>query len=425
MPPRDPLGVPRVTPRRTARRDALVLSGATALSGLAAYAFVALGTRKVGAEDFAPVSILWTFWAVSAATFTFPVQHWIIRTMEASGEPAVWATLPRIWRMTFLTSILIGGAATALSPRLFGVSGIAFPLMTALLPLASVLMGLNRGVLAGRSRFASTAGAILGENVIRVVMVLVVGSRWGAEGLGWSLMMGFAVAVFFPQSFIRRDGHSQPRQSVSLLGGLAGANAAAQVVLTAGPVVLSLLGGADRLVTELFAVLAVLRAPYTLMLGTSTRVTAPLTRLARSHDREAFLGAQRMLALAAVGVVLLSPVVALIVPTVAGAVFGLTISLSGLVVTLLVVGSLLALFSLLQMLVLLADGRSRLLMASWGGALVLAGPMLVLPTDPVTRVAVAFAVAEVVAVTVMIGGSFSVREYRLADSRATSTEQDR
>jgi O-antigen/teichoic acid export membrane protein len=58
-----------------ASRDSGVLAVGSAISGLLAYAFFALATRSLGAERAAPVSVLWSFWAVAAAVLTFAVQH--------------------------------------------------------------------------------------------------------------------------------------------------------------------------------------------------------------------------------------------------------------------------------------------------------------------------------------------------------------
>ena len=48
-----------------------------------------------GPEGFAPISVLWSIWAMSVAVITFPVQHWVIRTIETDGdESAVRTPLP-------------------------------------------------------------------------------------------------------------------------------------------------------------------------------------------------------------------------------------------------------------------------------------------------------------------------------------------
>lgn len=387
-----------------ASRDALLLSGATALSGLASYVFVAIGTRAVGAVAFAPVSVLWTLWTVSAATFTFPVQQWVIRTTQVSGEPVMWATLRRVWRYALLSSLATGIVSLALGERIFSLAATSFAVMAGLLPVASVLMGVNRGVLAARGRYGQTAAAVLGENLVRLGLVAAAGGVWGPEGLGWILMAGFGIALLFPGSFRATSHDPSMGDRIGLLGGFAGANAAAQTVLTAAPVLLSLLGGTDRAVTEMFAVLAILRAPYLLTLGVAARVTGPLTQLAQRPDRRAIRTLQKRLGmLALLGVVVAVPV-SLVLPAVTSLAFGLSLELSPTVLGLLTFGSIVGLVSLLQMLVLLADGQARVLATAWGAAMVVGAGSLLLASDDVLRVSTAFVLAELVAYGLMVAG---------------------
>ena len=75
---------------RALARDSVALLVGSTVNGIASYALVAVGTRAYGAADFAPVSVMWTFWAMSVAVFTFPIQHWIIRTFQVDqGEGGV------------------------------------------------------------------------------------------------------------------------------------------------------------------------------------------------------------------------------------------------------------------------------------------------------------------------------------------------
>lgn len=415
-------------PSSSARRDAAALSVGTATSGLVAYAFVAIGTRLVGAEDFAPVSVLWSFWAVSAAAITFPVQHWIIRAVEATGsERAIWNALPRVWRMTGIASLVVLAIALSVSERLFGTSGWSFPAMTALLPACSVLMGINRGVLASRARFGSTAAAILGENLIRLLVVVAVGDRWASSGIGWALMAGFLVAAAFPGSFRGERHRDGTKTSLSLLGGLAGANAAAQTALTSGPIVLSLLGGSNSHVTMMFAVLAVLRAPYTVALGVTTRLTRPLTRLALADLATLRRWERRFLGFALAASVVAAFLGAIVIPPAVRLVFGIDPMLGGPgTIGVLTAASTLALASLVQMLVLLAKDRGRALSLSWVAGIAIGTGVLFTSGAPVLRVAVGFLAAETVAICLMAIASLRHHDdQELLRHASSSRHQDR
>lgn len=408
--------------RDTVGEDTTALTVGSIVSGLAAYGFVAVGTRSVGAQAFAPVSILWSLWAVSAAAITFPLQHWIIRTVEASGhERPVWGAAPALWRIATVVAALAFAGTYAVAERLFTVPGAAFPLMVACLPAGSVIMGLNRGLLAARGRFRATALALLGENVLRLFLAIALMSVVTPSGLGWILVGGFGVGLLYPDTLFRRSaGPRAPAAApASLLGGLAGANAAAQVVLTSGPIVLSLLGGTSAAVTTLFAMLAVLRAPHTLALGVTARLTGPLTRLATDGDERGLRRVERRIlstttAVAIVGAVL-GPVV---VPLATHLVFGVGSDVPAVATGLLTVGAVVAVAGVAQTLLLLAEGRGRQLAGAWTAALVVGGFVLTAPWAPLTRVAGAFALAEVIALGLMMARN----RVAVAVSRPTEKE---
>lgn len=400
---------------RSAGADAAWLTIGTALSALAVYVFLGIGTRAIGADGFAPVSVLWSLWAVSGAALTFPVQHWLIQSVESTGsEGAVWRALPRVYGVAGLAGVLAFGGSWLVATPLFGVHGVAFPIMAGLLPLASVAMGVNRGMMSARGEFRGTAMAILGENLIRVVAAFALGPRVDAVGFGWILMCGFLIAAAFPRSFRRRgEKAGGGSASISLLGGLTGANMASQTVLTIGPVLVSILGGAPTEVTAIFAVLALLRAPYTVALGASARLTAPLARHVATGDAASLRRGliTGVCAFASMSLVAgaLAPV---LLPAVVRAVFDVPDVLSKTSLGMLAAGSVLALGNLLLMLALLAMQRSRSMMAAWGAAIVVGGVVLLVGDGPVTQVATAFALAEVVAMVGMVGSMGTLSRHR-------------
>ncbi len=401
-------------PQGSARADAAWLTAGTALSALAIYVFLGLGTRAVGAAGFAPVSVLWSLWAVSAAALTFPVQHWIIQTIAAAGrEDPVWDTLPRVWAAAAVVGVVTLGVTWVWAEPLFGIGGAAFPVMSALLPAASVAMGVNRGVMSARGRFRGTAAAILGENLIRVAVAVVAGSRLGSVGYGWTLVAGFLVAAAFPMSFRpRRTGDDGERASIALLGGFTGANVASQTVLTIGPVLLSVLGGAPVEVTALFSVLALLRAPYTVALGASVRITEPLTRLAGA-DRGLLSTRTRQFVIATTTLAVVAGALSVaIVPAVVRVVFDVPDSLSSWSIALLTVGSVVALGNLIQMLTLLAMERAGALMRAWALAILIGAMALLMPGDAGMRVAIGFAAAEATALFAMAWATLATTDRR-------------
>lgn len=410
--------------RVRAASDAATLAAATAASGIASYVFVAIGTRGVGAAAFAPVSVLWTLWSLTAATVTFPVQHWIIREVAASGrEDGVWARRGRALGGVLALSALWAVVATVARDDLFPRHAAAFVAMSVALPLGSLAIGTSRGVLAARSRFRAVAAGILGENLVRVTgAALVVGLALGVPAFGLALLAGFAIVVGWPRALVPphgpipegppiadgplADGTPDAAAGASpMMAGMVGGMLGSQVVLTSGTVVVGLVGGSEVEVTSLFTALALVRAPYVVMMGVATRLTRPLTRMVTGgRDRHV-----RRLELALAGTsVVAAAVAALLGPAVLGLVmpllFGDEVAVTDPVAAMLAAGGVLAVTSLVQTVVLIARGRTTVMGLAWVAGVVAGATTLVAVrgTSASVRVSAAFVVAEVIAWLVMV-----------------------
>jgi O-antigen/teichoic acid export membrane protein len=170
----------------------------------------------------------------------------------------------------------------------------------------------------------------------------------------------------------------------------------AQAVLTGGPVLLAVLGGSPAEVTALFAALALYRAPYTVLLGQVAQATGALARLvdARSLDRLQRVD-RAVLAATVVGVGVGAAVGAWLGPWLVTLVFGPDVRVEQGVSVALAVGSVLALVTLVQGVVLLAHGVPQWTLVAWLLALVpAASVVLAAPGRPTTTIATAFVVAE-------------------------------
>src|SRR5215217_5105937 len=110
------------------RSGAAALAVGSLVSGVLAYVFFAVVTRTLGATDAAPVAVLWAWWGFAAAGVTFPVQHWVARSVVADGaETGVAVTLPRVWAVVLGVSVGSGVVAWLLRDALFGSDGVTFP----------------------------------------------------------------------------------------------------------------------------------------------------------------------------------------------------------------------------------------------------------------------------------------------------------
>jgi len=392
-------------------RDTSALALASLVSGVLAYVVFALTTRALGSADAAPVSVLWSFWSLAAAAVTFPLQHWITQSVAAHGGfGAARRVLPRVLRVVVVATAVAGLGAWLLRDVLFGRDNPVFPLLVATLTAGSALMGVVRGGLAARLRFRDLAVTMLAENGVRctgVVVLLGAGveepSAYAAcIAAGHLTALAWIGALRFPDT----GAEALPGSAMGVLTGASTGQLLAQVVLTSGPVVLALHGGAPAEVTALFVGLAVYRAPYILGLGLVSQLTGWLTVLVvEGRDRELqqvrvrLVGATlaAALAAAAVGLWLGPPLVRFV--------FGADIALDATTSCILAVGSALAVANLVASIIVIAQRRSLASGLAWVVGLTLAAPVLVVDLDELTRIAVAFAVAEAVAFVVLVGAS--------------------
>jgi O-antigen/teichoic acid export membrane protein len=395
-------------------RDTTALAAGSALSGLLAYVFFALATRHLGAADAAAVSVLWTYWSFAAAVLTFPLQHWIARTVAATAsEAAVRNALPRLAGFVGVIALLSGAAAWTARELLFHRDDLWFPALVVAVTIGSGFIGVVRGGLAARHRFLGNAWVLVAENGSRCLAaaVLVVAGTGANVGFGVALAGGALVGLLWPSSVhFRRDAPGAERATpvvspLAFLGGAAGGQLVGQAVLTGGPVVLALSGGTAVEVTVLFATLALFRAPYTLAIGLVSQVTGRLTALMVSGD----LAALRRVRAVVVAATLLGAVAAGVVGYTAGPwlvrlVFGSSVVVTASVATAVAVGSAVALGNLVTTVTLMAQNRAHAVARAWlvglaGGALAF---VVLRGEAAMTSTVLAFLAAEGVAFLVLL-----------------------
>ncbi|MPZ61060.1 MAG: oligosaccharide flippase family protein [Propionibacteriales bacterium] len=387
---------------RARARDTTVLTVGAALNGLLAYVLFSLTTRALGAEAAAPVSVLWTYWSFSAAALTFPLQHWIARSVAAhGGEGAVHRALPRIASLVAVTGALAGLVAWLTREALFHRGDAAFPILVGCVTLGAGFVGVVRGGLSARHRFGGVAAVLVAENGSRCVaaLALALAGVQSPVAYGICLAGGALVGFLWPSSFRfsrdeARDAADSPLRFVS---GAAGGQLIGQAVLVSGPVVLVLSGGSAAQVTALFAGMALFRAPYTFAIGLVSQLTGRLTRLVVEQRYAVW---RRLRALVMAAAVVSSAVAAAVGggagPFLVRLVFGQEVRIEWFPSMLVGIGSALALVNLVVTIMLLAQGRSVAVARAWvlgslGGALLF---VLVAAQEPMTRTCWAFVAAE-------------------------------
>jgi O-antigen/teichoic acid export membrane protein len=389
---------------------ALGLTVGSATSGLLAYVFFAIVTRSLGSAAAAPVSVLWTYWSFSAATITFPLQHWISRASTAGGgEVVVRRALPSVVTLVAGAAVVTGTLAWTVRSALFHRSDSSFPLLVGAVTLGSGFIGLVRGGLSARRLFGSVAWALALENGTRCLAAvgLLLAQVRSSVWFGLSLAAGPLIGLRWASSLrFRRDGWTPESADspIRFLRNAAGGSLFGQAVLTGGPVGLALAGGEPAAVTALFAGLALFRAPYTLAIGLLAPLTGRLTTLVVT-GREDQLSRIRMAIVTAtmVATVLAALVGGLAGPGLIRLIFGHGVRLGPLPAMLVAIGSVVALANLLMNVSLMARDHSAAVTQMWlVGAGVGVAAFLTTGHSATLRTCWAFVIAEVAAFVVAL-----------------------
>jgi O-antigen/teichoic acid export membrane protein len=392
------------TGRRRRTRDATALATGSALSGLLAYVFFAATTRALGAQAAGPVSVLWSYWTFAGAALTFPVQHWIARTVAAHGEGAVRSAARSLGVVTGTAAAVLTVLAWSVRESLFGRGDPWFPLMVGLVTLGSALVGVVRGGLAARGRLVALGCSLVAENTLRCLAVgglLLTGVR-SPTAFGLCLVAGHLVVVLWPSAmrYARVRGAAAASGPMAFLAGAGAAQLVAQSVLTGGPVVLALAGGGQGQVTTLFAALALFRAPYMLALGLVSALTAKVAALVVAGQDHRVRSLRRVLLPATAAAAGLAAVAgAWPGPELLGVVFGADVVLNRDQGALTASSCTLAIGNLVLVVLALAHDRAGSAARSWLAALaaaVVAYPALLSLSAPL-RITACLLVAELVA----------------------------
>jgi O-antigen/teichoic acid export membrane protein len=402
----------------------------SALSGAGAYVFQVIGTRALGDEAYAPISVLWTIQYLSLTVALVSVEAYLTRTITVHPDDP--QTLRRaVARLSLWiggVAALVGAGAWVWQEPLFHSAGSDLPLVAVAVVLGYGSLVLIRGQLAGAGRFGSYGFVTGFESLVRVLVALPVGLMLATtRSLAWTLPLGtFAVLLWWLLSARRRrasaDRWSDPQTRTAgvPLGHSTGryllatttANAASQSLLAAGPLVLVPLGAGPAEISVFFITITAARVPLVFAFGgVLSRVLPSLTRSAQAGEgrrlrRLAVIICASALMIASVG----AAAGAWIGPQVVALFFGAPFTPPGWFVALTVAGVTLATAALGLNQILIAMGAELRLVVPWLTGLS-AGAVGVLLTQgsPTFRVAAAFVLGEVVALAGLLAALLSVR----------------
>lgn len=396
------------------------------VAGVGAYIYQFLGGQSLGAEAFAPVSVLLTVHFLVFIVILLPVEQLIIRRLtldrNARGVP------PRVWGLVAAAAIVsVGYAWIGVDSLLRG--DMRFVGFVAATIAVHTVFVVGRGHLAGWRRFRAYGMASGAASLFRLaVAALILLARPTATGFALGLILGpFVVLLWKPLRPVPVDRAALAPDEAESLGehgllfGLVLSSAVSQVLLLAGPLAVAGLGAREALVSVAFATFTLLRAPLTFGYNLLARILPPFTEMAAKGARQELRAWGRGIGIAALLLAGAAAAVGWLVgPPLVGLFFGGDFRPDNLVAALVAAGVVFAGAGLFVGQILVARGQPARLAAAWLVGVVGAGAALGLAGgDPLDRVAIAFLGGEALALAALVVGAVAIagsewRGYELA-----------
>lgn len=389
--------------------------GGSLIAAFGAYLFQIIGGRALGAEGFAPISVLWTMFFIVATVVLVPVEQHVTREAASGRKVLTWHGLvPALVAITFATAVGVVFVALTLERAFLGDE--TFLLITTVLFLTYGLYEVGKGLLAGHREFGLVGWALIGESVGRVVLALAfLAIAVGATSLGWAMALGSLTIL--GTRFWRFDHEAESGSLAGasrFLGVYVLASAASQTLLAGAPLAVLALGGTPEMISIAFVTFTLYRAPLTLTYLLQGRLLPYLVRMSETGDRSEADRLVTRLIWAGAGLCLAGALVGYLVgPDVVELLLGGEFRPSNEVAALVAGGVVAAVTTQVVGQFLVAQGRTLALTVVWSLGLVAALVVLALSDlEPLTRTALAFAVGEVVALTAVwrVARSATVQE---------------
>lgn len=414
--------------RGSAFAGAWLVSGAMVASGLLTYGFFVLAARRLGAEAFGQIALLWGVMFVAAVMLFRPLEQTISRETAdriARGEDAREVTRVVLgFSATVVVGIVVVGIA-AWGPITAGLFG-GDATLTALLITGTVMYGLSylvRGMVGGVRWFGGYSLGLVVDAAARLVIALPLVWTASKGVAAAAIVSAGAASALIPLLIGRRRLGEALRTGLegerfhlgSALAFAAPASliaAADQLLINGGALLVAIDGGPDATAAAgtVFAATILVRAPVYVFTGVAASLLPNLTHLRAAEERTRFRAA--MFRATAV----LTGAAALIVagtwalgPLAMDVLYGAGFEAGRRELTLLAVGVSVYLLSSTYSQALLALGRARRAALAWAAsAAVFVGSFFSQTGTPLERVAFAFVAASLVGLAVLVWGLTSV-----------------
>jgi lipopolysaccharide/colanic/teichoic acid biosynthesis glycosyltransferase len=391
-----------------------ILAGSL-VAGVGAYVYQFLGGRSLGAEAFAPVSVLLTLHFLVFVVVLLPVEQLIVRRLTLNSSHT---SVPRrVWG-------LVGAAGmAAVAYTWWGVDSLfrgdlRFVGFLAATVATHTLFVVARGLLAGRRRFRAYGLSSAAASLLRLaIAAAVLEVRPTASGFALGLVLGPLVVLLWRPG---RTGNASHRPLAPaevarlddrwLLTGLVLSSAASQLLLLSGPLLLAAIGGGEAAVSVAFATFTLSRAPLTFGYNLLARILPPFTEMAARGERQELRAWGRGIGFAALGLGLVAAAIGWAVgPWIVAAAFGPDFRPTAGAAALIAVGVVFAGAGLFVGQVLVARGEPVRLAAAWLIGLVVGGLVLALSSgDPLSRVSASFVSGEAGALAALLASAVAV-----------------
>ena len=243
----------------------VAVGGGLVVNGLAAYTFITLASRDLGAEAYTPVGLLWALSFLLGPGFFQPLEQETARVIAGRSANGLRSVVRPAAILGGSLALALSVVAMVVAPwivdSLFAGHGILF------VALLLVLVGLGtghlvRGVLAGLGQFGGYARYFIGDGIGRLLLVgigsLVLTDDVAVYGLavGGAPFLGVAAALTGRRSTPRGWEESAPEPATGppgrraelgalapAMGFLLVASVSTAIVLNVSPLAVELLAG--------------------------------------------------------------------------------------------------------------------------------------------------------------------------------------
>jgi O-antigen/teichoic acid export membrane protein len=228
----------------------IAIGAGLAVNGLAAYTFITISSRDLGAEVYTPVGLLWALSFLLGPGLFQPLEQETARIVASRSGQGAGPVFRAAARVGGLMALLVCGFALVAAPWIVDKPFDGEPML--LVGLLLVVLGLGsahlvRGLLAGLGRFGGYSRYVMGEGIGRLVLVAVFAAILGSGMAVYGLAIGLAPFVGIGLAVVGQRGLLEPGDPVPIsdlsrtLGSLLVASAATAFILNVSPLAVEFL----------------------------------------------------------------------------------------------------------------------------------------------------------------------------------------